>query len=318
MRSSVIEAHRSGRLQKAKEQSMALLRSCCLCPRRCRVNRLEDERGFCRTGLKARVYSAAPHHGEEPAISGTGGSGTVFFSGCNLRCVYCQNHQFSQTEAGRELSQEELSGLMLGLQEEGCHNLNLVTPTHALPQILQALDLAIERGFRLPIVYNTSGYELAGVLRLLEGIVDIYLPDMRYSDPGVAERLSEARDYPERNREALKEMFRQVGVARFDVEGVIERGLVIRHLVLPNGLSGTREILGFVARELSPEVHVSLMSQYRPYHRASEFPEIARQLKPDEYDQALEWLEEAGLENGWVQELGGNDDFAGVHFRPNL
>ena len=286
------------------EAAYELFESCRVCPRECGVNRLKNDKiGFCRSGLNAVVSSAGPHHGEEPPISGTKGSGTIFFANCNLRCVYCQNYPISQMGTGNEKTTAELACQMLWLQEQGCHNLNLVTPTHFMPQILKALGIAKERGFSLPIVYNTSGYESVEALRLLDGIVDIYLPDMRYSEAKAALRYSIAQHYPEINRAAIKEMYRQVGNLGLDENGIAKRGLIIRHLVLPNGNSGTEGIMKFLAEEISKDAYISLMSQYFPAYKAHEIPELSRKITSEEYDEAYQIMQGYGLENGWVQEF---------------
>jgi putative pyruvate formate lyase activating enzyme len=291
-------------LQNRIEAAYALLESCRVCPRECGVNRLNNDKlGFCRSGLNPVVSSASPHRGEEPPLSGTRGSGTIFFANCNLRCLYCQNYPISQMGTGTERTPGELACQMTWLQEQACHNLNLVTPTHFMPQFLKALSIARERGFNLPIVYNTSGYESIEALRLLDGIVDIYMPDMRYSDPEVALRYSIAPDYPEVNRAAVKEMYRQVGNLVLDKEGIAKRGLIVRHLVLPNGLSGTEEIMRFLAEEISKDVSISLMSQYFPAYRALDVKELSRRITADEYEQAWKSMQKHGLENGWVQEF---------------
>jgi putative pyruvate formate lyase activating enzyme len=291
-------------LQNRIEAAYQLLKSCRVCPRKCGVNRLKDDKlGFCRSGLNPVVSSVSPHHGEEPPLSGTKGSGTIFFANCNLRCVYCQNYPISQMGNGEERSPGELACHMLWLQEQGCHNLNLVTPTHFMPQILKALGIARERGFKLPLVYNTSGYESLEALRLLDGIVDIYLPDMRYSDDKTALKYSIAPHYPEINRAAIKEMYRQVGDLVIDENGIAKRGLIIRHLILPNGLSGTEKIMKFLAEEISKDVSISLMSQYFPAFKATEHPEINRRITEEEYDEAYDIKMKYGLKNGWVQEF---------------
>ena len=286
------------------EAAYNLLESCRVCPRECGVNRLKDDKlGFCRSGLKAVVSSASPHHGEEPPLSGTKGSGTIFFANCNLRCVYCQNYPISQLGTGTERTPGELACQMTWLQEQGCHNLNLVTPTHFMPQILKALGIARERGFDLPIVYNTSGYDSVESLRLLDGIVDIYLPDMRYSDEAVARRYSAAPQYPEVNRAAVREMYRQVGNLVVDKTGRAKRGLIIRHLVLPGGLSGTESVMKFLAEEISKDVYISLMSQYFPAYKATQIGELSRRITAEEYGEARQIMEKYGLENGWMQEF---------------
>ena len=303
-----LESFQNGILDKVIDKLFASLKSCAICPRKCKVNRLNNEQGFCKTGLKPKVYSYMSHHGEEPAISGSRGSGTIFFSNCNMGCVYCQNYEFSQAGAGREVSFEEVAEFMLELQEMGCHNINLVTPTHILPQILKSLKIAISGGLHIPLVYNTSGYDLAETIKLLDGIIDIYLPDMRYADNEQALKFSCAADYPKNNQESVKEMFRQVGV----------EGLIIRHLVLPNKVSGTEKIMKFISEELSPETYISLMSQYLPYHKAAEFEEISRRLKLSEYGEAQKIMEKYGLHNGWVQEAFGSERFAGVNIKSVL
>lgn len=315
---SYLEASLNGRLDAAIAGLFKLLESCSLCPRACKVNRLKEKQGFCKTGLKPRVYSYMAHHGEEPAISGDKGSGTIFFANCNMGCCYCQNYEFSQQGRGREVSFEDLAGFMLDLQEMGCHNINLVTPTHVLPQILSALKIAIAQGLRIPLVYNTGGYELAEVIAVLEGIVDIYLPDMRYADAETAARLSNAPGYPGYNQSAVKEIFRQAGVVRMDERGIIRQGMIIRHLVLPNGISGTEQIMRFISRELSVDTYISLMSQYLPYHRAGEFSEISRRLTLKEYEEAKGIMQRYGLFNGWVQEAFGSERFAGVNIKSVL
>jgi putative pyruvate formate lyase activating enzyme len=291
-------------LQKRIDAAYRLLENCRVCPRECGVNRLKNDKlGFCRSGLNPVISSVSPHQGEEPPLSGTKGSGTVFFTNCNLRCVYCQNYPISQMGNGAERSPGELACQMLWLQEQGCHNLNLVTPTHFMPQILKALGLARERGFRLPIVYNTSGYESLESLRILDGIVDIYLPDMRYSDDETARKYSVAPHYPEINRQAIREMFRQVGNLVLDDEGIAKRGLIVRHLVLPHGLSGTEGVMKFLAEEISRDVYVSLMSQYFPAFKANEMKELSRRITAKEYEEARRVMDKYGLENGWMQDF---------------
>jgi putative pyruvate formate lyase activating enzyme len=291
-------------LQLRIESAYQLLERCRVCPRECGVNRLKNDKlGFCRSGLNPVISSVSPHHGEEPPLSGTRGSGTLFFTNCNLRCVYCQNYPISQMGNGVERSPGELACQMIWLQEQGCHNLNLVTPTHFMPQILKAMGIARERGFDLPIVYNTSGYESLEALRLLDGIVDIYMPDMRYSDDRVAINYSIAPHYAEINRAAIKEMYRQVGNLVLDDNGIAKKGLLIRHLVLPGGLSGTEEIMKFLAEEISKDVYISLMSQYFPAFKATEHKEINRRITAEEYEEACRIMEKYGLENGWIQNL---------------
>ena len=233
-----------------------------------------------------------------------------------MACAYCQNFEFSQNNAGREVTAKELSGFMLELQNLGCHNINLVTPTHILPQILEALIIAIENGLKLPLVYNTSGYDSSQILKLLDGIIDIYLTDMRYSDEKASFKYSSAADYPEVNRTAIKEMHRQVGIANFDESDIIIKGMIIRHLVLPGDISGTQMIMNFISREISQETYISLMSQYMPYHKAENFREISRRINNQEYEAAISIMHKCGLYNGWTQEAGGLEKFAGPNIKP--
>ncbi|MCM8762924.1 MAG: radical SAM protein [Candidatus Omnitrophica bacterium] len=318
MSPSYLELYRNAKLDEVIDRVYRLLESCAICPRLCRVNRLKDKKGFCRTGLKPKVYAAFPHYGEEPPISGDRGSGTIFFSNCNLRCIYCQNYRFSQKGEGREIEIQELAELMLKLQEKGCHNINLVTPTHVMPQILSALKSAISGGLEIPIVYNTSGYELPEIIKNLEGIVDIYLADMRYADSAMAGKYSGADNYPRYNRASIKEMHRQVGIAKINKEGIIESGLIIRHLVLPHNISGTHQILRFIAEELSEETYVSLMSQYLPCHKAGADPQLNRRITEEEYSQAIKVRENCGLYNGWIQEARGSESLAGINIKSNI
>jgi len=313
-----LESYRNGKLDRAIEETFALLESCCICPRKCKVDRLNNQKGFCRTGLKAKVCSFMPHHGEEPPISGRRGSGTIFFSSCNMACVYCQNYKFSQLDEGREVELKELADFMLQLQGMECHNINLVTPTHILPEILKALKIAIEKGLNIPLVYNTSGYELPGIIKLLDGIVDIYLTDSRYADNDIAINYSSAPDYPKFNQAALKEMHRQVGIARMDSRGLIKNGVIIRHLVLPNNIAGTGKIMQFIASQLSPDSYISLMSQYSPYYKAENSKELSRRVSYQEYEDAKTIMEKYGLYNGWTQQSHGLERFAGVNIKPAL
>lgn len=318
MKPRYLKSYQEGKLRERAEKLYRDLASCAICPRNCKVNRLEDKHGFCKTGRLSRVYSYFSHHGEEPAISGKNGSGTIFFAHCNLRCAYCQNYEFSQLGKGREVGEKELAGYMLALQKEGCHNINFVTPTHVIPQILKALLLAIEGGLNIPLVYNSSGYDSAQTLRLLEGIFDIYLPDARYADSAISLKLSRAKDYPGVNQAALLEMHRQVGIARTDSDEAAESGLIIRHLVLPNNLSGTEEIMRFISHRLSKDTWISLMSQYFPCHRSEDYPEISRRITREEYGEAMSIMYSYGLHNGWVQDEQGLDRFAGINIKGNI
>ncbi|MBM3250528.1 MAG: radical SAM protein [Candidatus Omnitrophica bacterium] len=314
---SYLEACQNGNLTRLAEKASRMLESCAICPRNCRVNRRKGEKGYCKTALLPRVCSYMAHHGEEPPISGERGSGTIFFTHCNMACAYCQNYEFSQLGGGREADFEELAGMMIELQKSGCHNINLVTPTHVMPQILKALEIAISKGLKIPLVYNTGGYELPEMIRLLEGIVDIYLPDMRYADEEMSLKYSAAPEYPKYNQASVKEMHRQVGIAECDDNGIIKRGVIIRHLVLPENISGTEKIMCFISKELSKEAYISLMSQYTPYYRANEFKELSRRITLPEYEDTIEIMHKYGLYNGWTQESGGLERFAGIHIKPS-
>ncbi len=297
-----LELYRSGELLRRVRQAYQRLRSCDLCPHDCGVDRIRGERGICDAGLLPKIAAASVHNGEEPPISGERGSGTIFLSGCSLRCRFCQNFPISQLGNGQELSTRALAERMLRLQRQGVHNINFVTPGHYLPQILASLWLAIVLGFRLPLVWNSSGYEKPDALALLEGVVAVYLPDMKYADDETALRLSNAPGYCRSNRLAVAEMLRQVGHLRLDEQGVATGGLIIRHLVLPDNLAGSDETLAWIAENLGKETHISLMRQYFPAHLATETPGICRKITEDEYERAVEWLEACGLENGWVQD----------------
>lgn len=289
-------------LDKKIEKAYKLLSPCQVCPRNCKVNRLKGEQGFCRSGEEVMVSSYNAHFGEEPPLTGNFGSGTIFFTNCNLKCVYCQNYPISQLGNGNKVSLSELGKMMLALQKRKCHNINLVTPTHFVPQILKSLKLAIKMGLHIPIVYNTSGYEAVKTLKLLADIVDIYLPDARYADNEIAKKYSSAPHYFEKMKEALKEMHRQVGDLVIGKDGVARSGLIVRHLVLPGGLSGTRKIMHFIAQEISPHTYISLMAQYFPAYQANQFPPLSRRINREEYREALQAFKEEGLENGWFQE----------------
>ena len=283
----------AGRIEAARE----LYRHCPLCPRRCGVDRPGGSIGFCRSpGGNTVVYSRQPHFGEELPLVGRHGSGTIFLSHCNLRCVFCQNWPISHEGRGRQASHRQLATMMLDLQRLGCHNINLVTPTHIMPDILSALRIAMGDGLRLPLCYNTSGYDSLAAVELLDGIVDIYLPDLKFMDGEEAERYAgTARDYPETARAAIKEMQRQVGVLQTDEQGIARRGLMIRHLVMPNRVAGTREFVDWVARELPRDTYINIMAQYRVDYRAFEHPRIARAISADEFIEAIGWAEAAGL-----------------------
>ncbi len=285
----------AGDLDQRVVEARDRLSRCDLCGLDCGVDRLAGRMGTCRTAATARVSSWGPHHGEEVPLRGWHGSGTIFFTRCTMRCVFCQNHDISQTDNGDLLEPADLAEIMLRLQARGCHNINLVTPTHVVPQILAAVAVAARRGLRIPLVYNTGGYDSLAALRLLDGVVDIYLPDMKYGDPAVAQRYSKVPNYPAVNQAAVAEMHRQVGDLVLDAAGLATRGLLVRHLVLPHGLAGTATVLGFLADEISRDTYVNLMDQYHPAYRAARYPEIDRRVTPEEFRAAVEIAGAVGL-----------------------
>jgi putative pyruvate formate lyase activating enzyme len=280
------------------EKAYSIFESCQCCPRRCGVNRLEGERGFCRAPAWPVVYSAQPHFGEEIPLVGRSGSGTIFFSNCNLRCIFCQNWPIAHEGRGTEIRDEDVADLMIGLQQIGCHNINLVTPTHVMPNILNATRIALRKGLHLPLVYNTSGYERLEIVKLLDGIVDIYLPDMKYMDSDMAAKYSAgASDYPEKAKEAIAEMHRQVGELKVDKHGIAVRGLIIRHLVMPNRVAGTKKFVKWVADTLPESTYVNIMSQYHVDYKAYNYPDIARGITVQEFMEAVDWAKKYGLTN---------------------
>jgi putative pyruvate formate lyase activating enzyme len=287
-----------GKLAERIERAFDVLEACVLCPRQCGVDRRAGKKGYCRAPSKVMVYSAHPHFGEEVSLVGEGGSGTIFFSNCNLRCVFCQNWPIAHKGLGDRLDDEGLAGEMLRLQKIGCHNINLVTPTHVMPHIINATRIAYKWGLRLPLVYNTSGYERVEILELLDGIVDIYLPDLKFMDGEQSARYSAgASDYPEVAKKAILEMNRQVGEHTLDEQDRALRGLMIRHLVMPNRVAGTRDFTRWVAEELSTTTYVNIMAQYHVAYQASEYKEIGRAIHAEEFLEAMDWAEEAGLTN---------------------
>jgi putative pyruvate formate lyase activating enzyme len=292
---SYIQAYESGRLHEKVQRALALLESCTVCPRDCRVNRRDGHYAVCRTGRYAVVSSYFPHFGEEDCLRGWRGSGTIFFSNCNLKCVFCQNYDISQLGKGRAVSPSRLAEMMLELQHRGCHNINFVTPEHVAPQILEGLPIAIERGLRLPLVYNTSAYDSLDSIALMDGVVDIYMPDFKFWHCEKAARYLKAADYPEVARRVIKAMHRQVGDLVLDEQGLAKRGLLLRHLVMPGDLESTREILRWVAEELSPMTYVNVMGQYHPAYKTERYPEIHRPLRASELMQAIQLAEDAGL-----------------------
>lgn len=283
-------------IQSRAEEAIRRLEHCDICPRRCGVNRADGELGFCRTGRLAKVSSAGPHYGEEPPLVGYHGSGTIFFAGCNLACVFCQNYEISQLDMGVEVTAERLAGIMMHLQLTGCHNVNLVTPTHVVPQILEALVIACEMGLSIPLVYNSGGYDSVETLRLLDGIIDIYMPDAKYGSDEMAIRYSNAPGYVEVMKAAIREMHRQVGDLVIE-NGIAVRGLLVRHLVLPNNLAGTEEVVRFIS-ELSKNTYINIMDQYRPEYRADQYTELSRRITLSEYREALRLARAAGLSRG--------------------
>jgi putative pyruvate formate lyase activating enzyme len=287
----------SSELQGRAELAFARMENCDLCARLCHIDRLGGKLGICKTGLRARVSSFGAHLGEEDPLRGWNGSGTIFFARCNLRCVFCQNHDISQVDAGVEVTSQELADIMLKLQVQGCHNINLVSPSHVVPQILKALALAVEAGLRLPLVYNTGGYDALETLSILNGIVDIYMPDMKFANGGFSKKYTRALDYPRVNRAVVQEMYRQVGDLQMDEDGLATRGLLVRHLVLPRNLAGTKQIVEFLASEISQNTYLNLMAQYQPAYQASSYPELNRRITLKEYASAVKVAGEAGLTN---------------------
>lgn len=290
-----IRTAESGRLKEKIAAARNILKSCTLCPRKCRVNRLTGETGVCKTGEKAWVSSFGPHFGEERPLVGRNGSGTIFFTHCNLLCIFCQNYEISHQGDGDEVSDDTLAKIMLSLQNSGCHNINFVTPSHVVPQILSAVDIAVGYGLSVPLIYNSGGYDKVETLKLLEGVIDIYMPDFKFRDPAVARATCHAEDYPEAARLALKEMHRQVGDLMTDDSGIARRGLLVRHLVMPDGLAGTREVMRFIAAEISKNTYVNIMSQYRPCGRADEIEALNRRPTRSEFNAALKIAKEEGI-----------------------
>ncbi|MEA2021709.1 MAG: radical SAM protein [Candidatus Caldatribacteriota bacterium] len=293
---------KKGEMDERIKKAYKLFSPCHICPQNCGVKRLEGEKGFCRSGEDILISSYNAHFGEEPPLSGRFGSGTIFFTNCNLRCVYCQNYPISQMGNGYKITALKLAKIMLELQGRKCHNVNLVTPTHFVYQILQSIKIAIGLGLNIPIVYNTSGYESVHTLKLLDGIVDIYLPDTRYADNKIAVKYSAAPHYFEVMKRALKEMHRQVGDLVIDKNSIAVEGLIVRHLVLPEGQSGTSKIMNFIAKNISPYTYISLMAQYFPAYQAEQFPSLSRRISKEEYKEAFKAFREEELENGWFQE----------------
>ncbi|NMB81863.1 MAG: radical SAM protein [Ignavibacteria bacterium] len=313
---SYIDLYKTGKLKKRAEQALQILSSCDCCPHNCKINRVMGEFGICASGYLPIVSSYTAYHGEEPVLSGKFGAGNIFFGNCNLKCIYCQNFEISQNykvERHHEVSYERLADIMIELQRKGCHNIGLVSPTHFSASILKSIYLAAQHGLTLPIIYNTNGYDSIDMLKLYDGVIDIYLPDFKYGDDESAKKYSNAENYFEHSKTAIKEMFRQVGDELIYDGDVVVRGLIIRHLVLPNGIAESEKVFRFIAEELSPKVHISLMSQYYPTNKAYKEILLDRKLRVSEYEKAIELMDKYGLTNGWIQEIESNE-----YYRPNF
>jgi putative pyruvate formate lyase activating enzyme len=290
-----IKTYKKGLLKKKAEQAGKILGSCVLCPRQCNVDRLLGETGICKTGSRAIVSSYNAHFGEEAPLVGRNGSGTIFFTHCNLLCVFCQNYDISHEGGGEEVSDEQLAGIMLALQKSGCHNINFVTPSHVVPQILSALEIAVGKGLCIPLVYNTGSYDSVETLNILDGVIDIYMPDFKFWDTEIAAKACDAKDYPGVARNALAEMFRQVGNLVVDASGIAQRGLLVRHLVMPHGHAGTREIMRFITDKISKNTYVNVMFQYRPCGKAYQFKEFSSRPSDRDLDEAVKAAKEEGI-----------------------
>jgi putative pyruvate formate lyase activating enzyme len=295
---SYLKLYENGDLHERVERLYNILESCTLCPRRCNVNRIEGEKGYCKSGRELKISSYGPHFGEERELVGRKGSGTIFLTNCNMLCVYCQNYDISHLGYGEIVSTDRAAEIMLKLQDMGCHNINLVTPTHFAPQLVKALEAAAEQGLRLPLIWNCGGYENVDVIKQLKDIVDIYMPDIKYSEVKPAKKYSDTPDYFQRSREAVKEMHSQVGDLKVDERGIAYRGLLIRHLVLPNNLAGSEKILNFISEDLSKESYINIMDQYRPSGKATEYRELSRRPTLNEYVRVIEFAKELGLRRG--------------------
>lgn len=292
---SYINLYKTGKFREKIEKARRLLEECQLCPRRCRVNRLENRIAVCKIGRLPKVSSYNSHFGEESPLVGTHGSGTIFITSCNLGCVFCQNYDISHIREGYSVSIERFAQMMIELQDMGCHNINFVTPTHVVPQIIESLSIAIRDGLKIPLVYNTGGYDLVETLEILEGIFDIYMPDFKFYDSEVAAKLCKAKNYPQTVMEAIKEMYRQVGDLVVDERGIAVRGLMVRHLVMPNKLAGTRKVVQFLNREISKNTYVNIMDQYHPCGLTCKYPDINRRISTEEYEDALQMALEEGI-----------------------
>lgn len=316
---SYLSLYSSGKLCYRAEALEARLASCNNCPRKCHVNRLENKRGFCHSGYLPIISAVCDHHGEEPVISGTKGTGAIFFGNCNMSCIYCQNYQISQDseqQISKETSIQVLVKNMLYLQNElGCHSISFISPSHFTAQLVRAVLEAIPQGLRLPLIYNTNAYDSVDSLRMLDGIIDIYLPDLKYASDIYARDYSDTSNYVMYARKAIMEMYRQVGKNLIlDSTGLIQRGLIIRHLILPNHIAGTSKSLSWIAKELSPDISVSIMAQYFPTHLAKQIPQLCRKISTLEYRETIEVLDGLGMENGWIQEMDAADNYK-PHFK---
>ncbi len=290
-----IEAYKRGDLERKIEQAFNALHSCTLCPRQCKVDRSSRQRGICKTGIQAKVASYQPHFGEEKVLVGSGGSGTIFFSNCNLMCNFCQNFDISHSGQGEEVTDTQLANMMIWLQNYGCHNINLVTPSHIVPQILSALKISIENGLSIPLVYNTSSYDSVFTIKLLDGIIDIYMPDFKFMDPIQSELNMNASDYPEIAKRAILEMYRQVGDLVVDSKGIAQRGLIVRHLLMPGNTNGAKEIFEFISNSVSRNTFTNILKQYQPLGTASQIPQINKRITDIEFNQSLELARLSGL-----------------------
>lgn len=292
---SYLRLYQTGELEERRKSAIEMLKSCKLCPHLCGINRAEGQTGFCRAGETVIVASIGPHFGEEDVLVGKHGSGAIFFGFCNVRCVFCQNYELSHYGEGREVSIEELANAMLRLQNMGCHNINFVSPTHFAAHIIQAVEIAAHEGLHIPLVYNSGGFDTVETLALLEGIIDIYMPDIKFINEETASKYLRVKGYPEAVKRAIREMYRQVGDLRINKDGIAYRGLLVRHLVMPDGLAGTAEIMHFLAKEVSPHTFVNIMGQYYPSHMAGKFPELNRRIIKKELAEAVKIAKEAGL-----------------------
>lgn len=290
------------KLLELSESLDRILNRCVICPHKCKVNRKSQEKGFCNAGYNPVISSVMPHHGEEPPVSGNRGSGTIFFSYCNMKCVYCQNYQISQEFEGTEYGTSELADSMIKLQNLRCHNINFVSPTIWIPQIVKALSAARKKGLSVPTVFNTGGYDNPKIIKMLDGIIDIYMPDMRYSNNNMAIKYSMVEEYVRYNRQSVKEMYRQVGGLKLDAAGVAVRGLLVRLLVLPENIGGIKKTLDFIKNELSTDVYLSIMAQYHPAYRAFEYQKLSRMIKAKEYLEVVNYAEKLGFSSGWTQD----------------